>query len=162
MWKGRHLRWGGCLPPSRARGKARCWLLRNPSAVRRARRFWRIRQRLCDTLGADLLPRPGWRNWQTQQTQNLPALVVMGVRPPLPAPIYKSFSINILQGDAGKTRGRNVPIFQFSANLCTESFLFSALRDSTQVFVRRVSWSITDFPVPIVSEVSGPFGIVAK
>ena len=48
--------------------------------------LWRIRQRLCDTLGSRTPPRPGWRNWQTQQTQNLPALVVMGVRPPLPAP----------------------------------------------------------------------------
>jgi hypothetical protein len=37
-------------------------------------------------LGSGTPPRPGWRNWQTQQTQNLPALVVMGVRPPLPAP----------------------------------------------------------------------------
>jgi hypothetical protein len=33
-----------------------------------------------------LLPWPGWRNWQTQRTQNPPALAVMGVRPPLPAP----------------------------------------------------------------------------
>ena len=29
---------------------------------------------------------PGWRNWQTQRTQNPPTLAVMGVRPPLPAP----------------------------------------------------------------------------
>ncbi len=36
---------------------------------------------------------PGWRNWQTQRTQNPPTLAVMGVRPPLPAPtkqrVYK-------------------------------------------------------------------------
>ena len=42
-------------------------------------------------------PRPGWRNWQTQQTQNLPALVVMGVRPPLPAPDVIIFRINKLK-----------------------------------------------------------------
>ena len=40
--------------------------------------------------GGDILtaapPAPGWRNWQTQRTQNPPALAVMGVRPPLPAP----------------------------------------------------------------------------
>ena len=36
---------------------------------------------LCDTLRAGS-PRPGWRNWQTQRTQNPPALAVMGVRPP--------------------------------------------------------------------------------
>src|SRR5579875_912927 len=29
---------------------------------------------------------PGWRNWQTQRTQNPPILAIVGVRPPLPAP----------------------------------------------------------------------------
>src|SRR5208282_4161570 len=68
------------------REKARRWVIGNLLQVRQAPRMWRIGQRLCDTLEADPHPRPGWRNWQTQQTQNLPALVVMGVRPPLPAP----------------------------------------------------------------------------
>src|SRR5579864_1477028 len=30
---------------------------------------------------------PGWRNWQTQRTQNPPVLSTLGVRLPLPAPI---------------------------------------------------------------------------
>jgi hypothetical protein len=29
---------------------------------------------------------PGWRNWQTQRTQNPPVLSTLGVRLPLPAP----------------------------------------------------------------------------
>jgi hypothetical protein len=61
----------------------------------RAQAQWRIRLRLCDTFGSSRNPKPGWRNWQTQQTQNLPTLVVMGVRPPLPA-LFKSFRINHL------------------------------------------------------------------
>ncbi len=36
--------------------------------------------------GTDRALKPGWRNWQTQRTQNPPTLAVMGVRPPLPAP----------------------------------------------------------------------------
>src|ERR1039458_8524428 len=76
--------------------KARRRLTSSLAAVWLAPRLWRIGQRLCDTLGADAHPRPGWRNWQTQQTQNLPALVVMGVRPPLPAPNH-SFVINDLR-----------------------------------------------------------------
>jgi hypothetical protein len=36
---------------------------------------------------------PGWRNWQTQRTQNPPTLAVMGVRPPLPAPYVYVFGI---------------------------------------------------------------------
>ena len=32
-------------------------------------------------------PEPGWRNWQTQRTQNPPVLSTLGVRLPLPAPI---------------------------------------------------------------------------
>jgi hypothetical protein len=39
---------------------------------------------------------PGWRNWQTQRTQNPPTLAVMGVRPPLPAPALSVFRINWL------------------------------------------------------------------
>ncbi len=45
------------------------------------------------TCKIEVIRSPGWRNWQTQQTQNLPTLVVMGVRPPLPAPL-KLFSIS--------------------------------------------------------------------
>ena len=48
--------------------------------------WWRVNQWLCDTLKAEPHPKPGWRNWQTQRTQNPPTLAVMGVRPPLPAP----------------------------------------------------------------------------
>ena len=44
-------------------------------------------------FGSSRNPKPGWRNWQTQQTQNLPTLVVMGVRPPLPA-LFIYFIIN--------------------------------------------------------------------
>jgi hypothetical protein len=33
-----------------------------------------------------LLSVPGWRNWQTQRTQNPPVLSTLGVRLPLPAP----------------------------------------------------------------------------
>jgi hypothetical protein len=29
---------------------------------------------------------PGWRNWQTQRTQNPPVLSTLGVQLPLPAP----------------------------------------------------------------------------
>src|SRR5579863_4666795 len=47
-------------------------------------------RRLCDTFGAYPFL-PGWRNWQTQRTQNPPTLAVMGVRPPLPAPQNKRF-----------------------------------------------------------------------
>ena len=32
------------------------------------------------------LPEPGWRNWQTQRTQNPPVLGTLGVQLPLPAP----------------------------------------------------------------------------
>src|SRR5437773_5477036 len=31
-------------------------------------------------------PTPGWRNWQTQRTQNPPVLSTLGVQLPLPAP----------------------------------------------------------------------------
>jgi hypothetical protein len=31
-------------------------------------------------------PKPGWRNWQTQRTQNPPVLSTVGVQLPLPAP----------------------------------------------------------------------------
>jgi hypothetical protein len=34
--------------------------------------------------------KPGWRNWQTQRTQNPPVLSTLGVRLPLPAPVAKS------------------------------------------------------------------------
>jgi glutamyl/glutaminyl-tRNA synthetase len=34
--------------------------------------------------------KPGWRNWQTQRTQNPPGLAPLGVRFPLPAPIVMS------------------------------------------------------------------------
>src|SRR5262249_11484606 len=30
---------------------------------------------------------PGWRNWQTQRTQNPPVLGTLGVQLPLPAPL---------------------------------------------------------------------------
>ncbi len=33
------------------------------------------------------LEAPGWRNWQTQRTQNPPVLGTLGVRLPLPAPL---------------------------------------------------------------------------
>ena len=35
-------------------------------------------------------PKPGWRNWQTQRTQNPPVLGTLGVRLPLPAPVLLS------------------------------------------------------------------------
>ena len=36
---------------------------------------------------------PGWRNWQTQRTQNPPVLGTLGVRLPLPAPAkYQAFN----------------------------------------------------------------------
>jgi hypothetical protein len=63
-----------------------CNMRRRVGLLKRASGEWRINEILCDTLGAEAHLEPGWRNWQTQQTQNLPALVVMGVRPPLPAP----------------------------------------------------------------------------
>ena len=39
---------------------------------------------------------PGWRNWQTQRTQNPPVLGTLGVRLPLPAP-YPLFVLKDLQ-----------------------------------------------------------------
>jgi hypothetical protein len=36
------------------------------------------------------LEEPGWRNWQTQRTQNPPVLGTLGVRLPLPAPLLTS------------------------------------------------------------------------
>jgi hypothetical protein len=48
---------------------------------------------LCDTFHGHQ-PEPGWRNWQTQRTQNPPTLAVMGVRPPLPAPYLKYLQIS--------------------------------------------------------------------
>src|SRR5713226_7821688 len=38
----------------------------------------------------DFSVRPGWRNWQTQRTQNPPVLSTLGVQLPLPAPTRKS------------------------------------------------------------------------
>ena len=32
---------------------------------------------------------PGWRNWQTQRTQNPPVLSTLGVQLPLPAPALR-------------------------------------------------------------------------
>jgi hypothetical protein len=40
------------------------------------------RSRLCDTLNADSHPAPGWRNWQTQRTQNPPIARSWGFDPP--------------------------------------------------------------------------------
>ena len=37
---------------------------------------------------------PGWRNWQTQRTQNPPVLSTLGVRLPLPAPANSGRSRN--------------------------------------------------------------------
>ena len=82
--------------------------------MRGGRCMWRISQRLCDTLEADPHPRPGWRNWQTQQTQNLPALVVMGVRPPLPAPALNRLRISDLQK-------RKIVRAQFVPRICPSS-----------------------------------------
>lgn len=48
-------------------------------------------QTACDTESA--YPAPGWRNWQTQRTQNPPTLAVMGVRPPLPAPAKQLWNL---------------------------------------------------------------------
>ena len=45
-----------------------------------------LRLRAGCVLADRIVQAPGWRNWQTQRTQNPPALAVMGVRPPLPAP----------------------------------------------------------------------------
>jgi hypothetical protein len=39
---------------------------------------------------------PGWRNWQTQRTQNPPVLSTMGVQLPLPAPPAKARCKNSL------------------------------------------------------------------
>ena len=37
---------------------------------------------------------PGWRNWQTQRTQNPPVLSTLGVQLPLPAPFkYPMFML---------------------------------------------------------------------
>ena len=36
---------------------------------------------------------PGWRNWQTQRTQNPPVLSTLGVQLPLPAPDLKRSGI---------------------------------------------------------------------
>src|SRR5436190_23921897 len=36
-------------------------------------------------------PTPGWRNWQTQRTQNPPVLSTLGVQLPLPAPSSNLF-----------------------------------------------------------------------
>ena len=41
-----------------------------------------------------LPPKPGWRNWQTQRTQNPPVLGTLGVQLPLPAPASHRRSIN--------------------------------------------------------------------
>ena len=43
---------------------------------------WQIAVSLCDTLGAPLHARPGWRNWQTQRTQNPPSFGSWGFDPP--------------------------------------------------------------------------------
>jgi hypothetical protein len=37
---------------------------------------------------------PGWRNWQTQRTQNPPVLGTLGVRLPLPAPHFPRTIVN--------------------------------------------------------------------
>ena len=57
---------------------------------------WRGQLGLCDTLNCPPIE-PGWRNWQTQRTQNPPTLAVMGVRPPLPAPALNNPQISNLQ-----------------------------------------------------------------
>src|SRR5208282_5430391 len=64
-------------------------------------------------LGSGTPPRPGWRSWQTQQTQNLPALVVMGVRPPLPAPELNLPKINHLQN-------RQIVCAEFVPRMCRD------------------------------------------
>src|SRR5690348_5186073 len=38
---------------------------------------------------------PGWRNWQTQRTQNPPVLSTLGVRLPLPAPAPSPQSLSV-------------------------------------------------------------------
>ena len=40
------------------------------------------------TVSISYGPSPGWRNWQTQRTQNPPVLGTLGVRFPLPAPRF--------------------------------------------------------------------------
>ena len=42
--------------------------------------------------------KPGWRNWQTQRTQNPPVLSTLGVRLPLPAPDQPIQRTSVRQG----------------------------------------------------------------
>src|SRR5271157_4637958 len=64
---------------------------------------------------------PGWRNWQTQRTQNPPVLSTLGVRFPLPAPAllgsigYGRYLVlplvfrDTFQGRKGSPMNRRVP-----------------------------------------------------
>jgi hypothetical protein len=54
---------------------------------------------------------PGWRNWQTQRTQNPPVLSTLGVRLPLPAPakplqVFAVFAPQLVQGTSLRTHAR--------------------------------------------------------
>src|SRR5262249_35520078 len=57
--------------------------------------FWRRRSRCKTGCRIKLLrEQPGWRNWQTQRTQNPPVLGTLGVRLPLPAPHFPRTIVN--------------------------------------------------------------------
>jgi hypothetical protein len=56
---------------------------------------------------------PGWRNWQTQRTQNPPVLSTLGVRLPLPAPaqINERQWFTRLELRRSKRRGFSIDVF---------------------------------------------------
>ena len=94
-------------------------LHRHPRGRIRKECRWRSVKGLCDTLEGELHPRPGWRNWQTQRTQNPPTLAVMGVRPPLPAPTkQKVYMQNGLPCVGGHFRQVHVLVHVVSFSAC--------------------------------------------
>ena len=59
---------------------------------------------------------PGWRNWQTQRTQNPPVLGTLGVRLPLPAPCFDRLLLH------QRARPAGIP-FNFSNRMASGSLV---------------------------------------
>ena len=71
---------------------------------------------LCDTSAVQAAAgpfKPGWRNWQTQRTQNPPVLSTLGVQLPLPAPRFPRAIVN--RGE-NVSRQRHFQMFTHSLN----------------------------------------------
>src|ERR1700733_2899827 len=93
MWKGGHLRCGRRLRPGHDRKKSWRWTMGNFVSGEQMRHVAK-KIKAMRYFGSGPLPRPGWRNWQTQRTQNPPIARSWGFDPPSRHQQNKEFRLN--------------------------------------------------------------------